>query len=148
MIGYFTLEGDVEVGEHFNPYLDGFRDVLKNRFANREYGKELTLILVEYHLEGKQLKSIPDSPIVLPYRKKECSLGVAIGVPRSFKDFSDYEKKKFIIDTTLEAVNLSYKKMSRLGYSKINFDSLINDVKECAMEYLKIDIVSGFKRDS
>lgn len=139
MIGYFTDEGDNEVGAFFNPYLESFNRLLKRNLKDKDYGSGLDLILIQYRLEGKYLKLPPDQYKVLAYRKKERSASVVVGVPLDFRRLSDAAKKRFIIDSTLESAILVRVKMLRLGFKKIDFDSLIHDINETAEEFLGLD---------
>jgi hypothetical protein len=141
MIGYFTKEGDVDVGAPFNPYLQSFKRIMKMKVAHKKYGTGLDLILIQYHLEGKYLELPAKMYKVMPYRKKEHSISVIVGVPQSFKDLSDIAKRQFIIDTTVESARLVREKTIRLGFAKINFEMLLRDIVDCTKEYLGLKTI-------
>ncbi len=138
MIGYFTRAGNWNVAIGFNPYERVFNNILKRKIEDKDFGIGLDLILIEYTLEGSYLQ-LPAKPIkVLPYSKKQRALSVVVGVSKEFGNMSDISKRQFIINTTIESVKLVQKKMQRLGFNDIDFKSLLDDIQECAIEYLKL----------
>lgn len=138
MIGYFVKSGDAEMGKIFNVYRFSYSDFLKEKLAGKKYSEDLELILIEYHLEGKFL-SLPDKEIrVKAYRRNEHSVAVVIGVPQEFVSWTEIEKKKFLITTTLEAVIAVKSNLSK----KTNFDlqklaELYTDIKIYSKMFLK-----------
>jgi hypothetical protein len=138
MIGYFVKAGDLEVGHIFNPYRFAFSTMLDEKLAGKNYSKDLQLILIEYHLEGKFLAFPGEDYKIKPYREKEHSIGVVIGVPYKFLVWPDIEKKKFIVNTTLRAITIVKDNLSQ----KENFDlegitRLYTEVEEYSKAFLK-----------
>lgn len=138
MIGFFVLAGDVNVGKTFNLYKEEFNKIVKNFIFGKKYGTGLDILLIEYHLEGKFLK-IPEYRYkVNAFRKKESSISVSVYVPTTFEALSDSEKKAFIAHTTLEAIILVRNKMQKSEIIKIDFDSLLHDLKQCSETYIGV----------
>lgn len=136
MISYFTRAGDSRVDIAFQPWREGFNQLLKNTVRLKTYGRGLDLILIEYYLEGEFLQLPAKKYKVLPYSKKEHSILVVVAVSKNFAIMDEDSKKRFIIDTTLQSVRLVQSKMKRLGFTKIDFAQLLYDIEQCAKEYL------------
>lgn len=136
MIGYFTRAGDSRVGVAFQPWREGFNQLLKKTTGLKTYGKELGLILIEYYLEGEFLPLPAKKYKLLPYSNKERSISVVVAVSKDFAAMDEDSKKRFIVETTIESVRLVQSKMKRLGFTKIDFTQLLDDVEKCAKEYL------------
>ena len=137
MLGYFVKAGDLDVAAVFNPYTRALGALLDKHLEGRDYGERLRLIVIQYHLEGRYLELPTKNYKVMPYRKNERALSVVVGVPRSFGGLSDEEKRRFIVDSTLKAVELVQAKMEHLGFTDTDFDSLVDDMKVCADQFLK-----------
>ena len=153
MIGYFTLAGDIDADTPFGAYRQSFAKLVKQRIGDRRYGDGLDLILIKYYLEGKYLhkvsKDYPEGKYlhmvtkdyrVQGYRKKEKSVAAIVYVARSFAIMPETDKRQFIIDSTLEVIRLVHIKMDRLGFKNIDFDRLTADMRECAGEYINLDV--------
>jgi hypothetical protein len=148
MVGYFVKAGDLAVDADFSPYSGAFGSLLDKCLAGRDYGDDLVLILIQYHLEGRYLNLPARAYRVMPYRKNERSLSVVVGVPRTFATKSEVEKRRFIVESTLEAIRLAREKMERLGYRDVRLGHLRRDVEACAQEFLSLsedDIRSMWK---
>lgn len=144
MIGYFTRAGNVEVAQAFIPYERAFNKILRRKIEGKDFGDGLDLILIEYTLEGGHLR-LPAKPIrVLAYSKKERALSVVVGVSKGFSDLPEVAKRQFIVNTTLESARLVQEKMLRLRFTEIDFKSLLGDIQECAVEYLKLPEIKYF----
>ncbi len=138
MLGYFVKAGDLDVGAVFAPYSRVFGRLLDQHLGKRSYGEGLRLMVIQYHLEGRYLELPAKNYKVMSYRKNEKALSVVVGVPGSFGNLSDEEKRRFIVDSTLKAIELVQAKMERLGFTDIDFDGLVGDVKACADRFLKL----------
>jgi hypothetical protein len=138
MIGYFTRAGDWRASAAFNSYDLVFGKLLKTRTSKKSFGSGLDLILIQYHLEGEYLELPKDKYKLLPYRKSERSSSVVVGVPKDFASMTNLAKRNFIVETTVESVRLVQKQMLRLGFTEIDFVSLLEDIQECATEYLNL----------
>ena len=140
MIGYFVEAGDPEVSKIFQPYRSSFRNIVQRHIAPNNYGDDLQLILIDYHLEGKFLPFPKQEYRVHSYRRNERSIIVIVGVRRDFGGMSSTENKKFIVDSTFRAVELARDKMRKLSYSKVDFVRLLSDLHVCAQEYFDFDV--------
>lgn len=137
MIRYFIKSGDLDIGHIFGPYCFSFSDLIKEKTMGKKYSKDLSLILIEYHLEGKFLELPAKEFKVRSYRRKELAIAVVIGVPNLFSTWSDFERKNFIINTTLEAINLVMNKLSkRKDLYLEGIDRLYSDIKNCSKVFL------------
>jgi uncharacterized protein YjbK len=135
MIGYFIKAGDNEVDRNFDPYIWPFRNIIHKIIEGKNYGPSLKLILIKYYLEGKFLE-FPDKRIKInPIRKKEQSLSVTIGVPKNFGNWEELDKKKFIVNSTNEALQLVRESLIKKGYTDIDFSQLLIDLEQCARLY-------------
>ena len=136
MIGYFIQAGDVNVDEKFSPYVWPYRNIIHQNIKGKDYGIGLKLIVIEYILEGKFI-AFPEKRIYLtPVRKKEQALSVRIGVTKAFGNWNDLDKKKFIVNTTNEALQLVRDSLLKKGYADFNFAQLLSDLAQCATQYL------------
>lgn len=140
MIGYFVKSGDKVFSEIFGPCCFAFSEMLEKQLAGKKYSKDLELILIEYHLEGKFLK-LPDREYrVKSYRRSERSIAVVVGVTHKFSLFSNVEKKQFIVSTTLKAVTAVKNKLARkTGFDLESVLRLYDDIKECSRSFLELD---------
>jgi hypothetical protein len=136
MIGYFEKDGDADVGEGFHPYKEAFNKIIKRNIKPKVYGDGLDLILIEYHLEGRFLPRYEEKYRLKSYRKNEHSIAVVVFVSYEFRQMSDLAKRKFIVDTTIDAVHLVQTKMAKLGFASIDFPQLIADIEECRNEFM------------
>lgn len=132
MIGYFIKSGDEQVSEMFTPYIwkdKGIGTLIDKELSNKTYGDGLKLILIQYYVEGRFAVNGPEIPTVGKYVNKDKSINVAITVkPNDFHNKKESDRKKYIFDTTINAIELV---RDKLIHKKLNFDfsNLINDVK-------------------
>lgn len=136
MIGYFVKSGDTDVHTVFHPYINELREIVGRRISNNIYGEGLELILIEYHLEGQFLPMLEKRVRLLPYRKSEQAIATIVGIPKSFADMPEIEKKKLLTETTIESVELVKSRMIKKGFTKIDFPRLMDDLQKCVNEYL------------
>lgn len=140
MIKYYLSTGDQEGADMFSPYVwngYGLGALIDAKLSEKSYGADLKLLLIQYYIEGKFSSYLPEQPKLGKYVKKTFDIAVAIGVTRDlFHDRNEFERREFIVDSTVNAIELV---KSRLAKKKldIDFDSLIKDVKELVVVYLK-----------
>jgi tetratricopeptide (TPR) repeat protein len=138
VIKYFTLSGDYQASDAFEPHLKVYRDIIEKGMGGKVYGDSLKIILIQYHLEGKHWK-LPEKPIKLGnYTPKGRSIGVIIGVSKNFNSWTEGEKRAFIVSTTTKAVELVKERLSRKGFTDIDFNRLLDDLEACTQEYLRL----------
>lgn len=139
MISYYIKASD-EICDIFIPYVwkrYGLGQLIEDYLANKKYGNDLNLLLIQYYVEGKFSSYLPESPKVGNYSTKNKDIAVAIGVTRDiFHDRNEFERREFIVDSTLKAVELVKARLTKKKLD-IDFDSLIRDVKELSDIYLK-----------
>ncbi|MDE3183515.1 MAG: hypothetical protein KGM16_08860 [Bacteroidota bacterium] len=141
MIGYFLKAGDESVSEMFSPYIwkeHGFGTLFENAYINKSYGNDLKLILIMYYVEGAFNINGPENLKVNNYSNKKKDISVAITVlPNQFHNRNEFERREFIVDSTLKAVKLVRDKLSKKKNLDIKFEELISDVIEIGDEYLR-----------
>lgn len=124
----------------FTPYVwkeYGFGNLLDSELLEKHYGNDLKLLLIQYYIEGKFSSYLPESPKVGNYSTKNKDIAVAIGVTRDvFHDRNEFERREFIVDSTLKAVELVKARLIKKKLD-IDFDRLIRDMKELSDVYLK-----------
>jgi len=140
MVGYYISTGDEEVGSKFIPYVfgdNGLGKLIKEHISNKDYGDDLKLLLIQYYVEGKFSRYLPEEPKLGNYKKKDRNIAIAIGVPcRLFHSRNEFERREFVVDSTLNAVNVVREKLEKKKLD-INFDSLLSDLKEISKKFLE-----------
>ena len=140
IIGYFQLSGDGIVEDLFTPYVwgdKGYTTFINPKITSTNYGTGLKLILIQYYVEGKFDIHAPDKPKLSNYSAKNKDIAVTVPVTRDkFHDVSDSKRRQFIADTTLQAIDMVEKRLSKRKLD-INFDALRRDIQKAAQEYLK-----------
>jgi hypothetical protein len=140
MIGYFLKSGDEGVSKMFSPYVweeRGFDTLFKKSFSNKQYGKGLKLLLIMYYVEGEFGVNGPDMTKVSNYSVKNQDISVSITVrAEMFHDRNEFERREFIVDSSLSAIQLVQEKLSKKKLN-IKFNELMSDVKEVGNMYLK-----------
>lgn len=115
----------------------GFGLLIKRKIRNKDYGDALDLLLIKYYVEGKFSRYLPHEPKVNNYMSKSKDISVDIVVTKElFHDCNEFERREFIVDSTLNAVKLVRDKLKKKKLD-IDFEVLINDLKEVSEEYLK-----------
>ena len=142
MIKYFLKMGDETVSKMFSPYVweaQGFATLFENRFLNKDYGPDLEMLLIMYYVEGKFETNGPEHPKTGNYSKKNKDINVAITVkPAQFHDRNEFERREFILDSTINAVKLVRNKLTKKKLN-INFDELLMDITSVGNAYLKYE---------
>ncbi|MGZ3821556.1 MAG: hypothetical protein ACXVB6_13245 [Mucilaginibacter sp.] len=131
--------GDENVSDIFTPYIwnkHGLGTLIKNKLKGN-YGNDLELLLIQYYVEGRFSSYLPISPKVSNYMKKSKDIAVAIGVPKIlFHDRSEFERREFIVDTTIQAIKLVENRLSKRKLD-IDFEELLKDLQTIEKEYLR-----------
>jgi hypothetical protein len=139
MIGYFIKSGDERVSEMFTPYIwkeHGLGTLYENKFLNKDYGKDLNLILIKYYVEGKFEIYGPKFPKVTSFSNKNKDIGIEISVScEYFHNRNEFERREFVLDSTINAVKLVKDKLQKRKLD-IKFDELISDINSVGKEYL------------
>ena len=98
---------------------------------------DLRLLLIKYYVAGTfSPDEMPAKPQLSNYSNKNKDIAVAFAVTRDkFHDVGEQERRKFIVNTTLQAIDLVE---GRLGKRKldIDFTALKRDVRKAAEDYL------------
>src|SRR5262245_12155604 len=117
MIGYFVGSGDTEVGKIFTPYLWGEKGLatLLEPLKDKNYDGDLRLLLIEYYIEGKFSKIFDLEAIkIRNYSNKNKDISVKVPVTRSsFQDRDENGRRKYLVHTTLNAVELVEKRLTK-----------------------------------
>ena len=139
MIGYYLNSGDQEGSDMFSPYVwskHGLDTLMEKKLSN-DYGKDMDLLLIQYYIEGRFSNYLPVPPKLGNYMKKSKDITVAVGVTRKlFHDRNEFERREFIVDSTLGAIKLVKERLVKKKLD-INFDKLLQDIKEISQEYLQ-----------
>lgn len=139
MIGYFIKSGDESVSDIFTPYVwreRGFETLFKNTIGKKDYGSDLKLLLIKFYVEGKFEISGPEQPKLSNYSTKNKDIAVDIAVtPKDFHNKNDKERRSFVVNSTLNAIDLVREKLSKKKLD-IDFDQLLNDVRIAGKKYL------------
>ena len=142
MIGYFLKSGDESVSTMFTPYIweeHGFGTLFENNFLDKDYGGDVKLLLIKYYVEGKFDINGPTIPRVNKYSKKNKNISVDIPVrPEQFHLRNEFEKREFIVDSSINAVKLVRGRLERKKLN-IHFDELISDMTSIGNVYLKYE---------
>jgi hypothetical protein len=140
MVKYYLNTGDQLGSKMFSPYVwegNGFGELIDKISLNKEYGKGLKLLLIKYYIEGKFSGYMPIEPKINNYMSKSKDIAVDIAVTKElFHDRNEFERREFIVDSTLNAVKLVRDKLKKKKLD-IDFEALINDLKEASEEFLK-----------
>ncbi len=142
VVGCFLDLGGEDANQLFSPYVwsgRGVGDLIRERISGKRYGGDLDLLLIKYHIYGAfDPDWALDDVRVSNYMSKSKDVGVSFPVkPHQFKDVSERERRLFVVNTTLHAIDLVEKKLGKRKLD-IDFVSLRRDVKEATDEYLRI----------
>lgn len=140
MVKYYLNSGDEHGSEMFSPYIwgkSGLGTLIDTLLSKDIYGSDLKLLLIQYYVEGEFSRYLPAEPKVNNYSTKNKDISVAIGVPKSlFHDRNEFERREFIVDTTLNAIEMVKVKLEKKKLD-IDFLALVHDVTQLCEEYLK-----------
>ena len=139
LISYYIHTGGMEVGDLFRPYVwgqHGLGSVLEACTLRDGYGHGLTLVLIQYFVEGEFSTGGPIEPKVSNYSTKNKDIAVAFPVTRDkFHDVGERQRRQFIVATTLQAIDMVEARLAKRKLD-IDFERLRNDVLAAAKEYL------------
>ena len=132
-------EEAIKRGDEFRTYIWGEKgiDVLLKSLSYVDYGKDLKRILFQFYIMPCDYERIHIKEIE-QYRKKEKAIGIPIIVERSFFQFSETERREFLVSSMLLKFNLlrDVVKKKKLDTNMIN---LIHDLK------IKLGVISRDK---
>jgi hypothetical protein len=100
------------------------------------YGRGIRVFLIEYYLEGKYLQTPNKAYKVNSYLKKDQSISVTFFVQENIKTLSANEIRKYIVNTTEEAIHLVKRKMDDNDVITIDFKKMSEDFKLCSDIFL------------
>lgn len=100
-------EEAIKKGDEFRSYIWGEKgiDVSLKSLSYVDYGKDLKRILFQFYIMPCDYERIHIKEIE-QYRKKEKAIGIPIIVERSFFQFSETERRKFLVSSMLSKFNL------------------------------------------
>ena len=100
-------EEAIKKGDVFRSYIWGEKgiDVLLKSLSYVDYGKDLKRILFQFYIMPCDYERIHLTEIE-QYRKKEKAIGIPIVVERSFFQFSETERKEFLVSSMLAKFNV------------------------------------------
>ncbi len=140
MLGYFIKASKAESGEVFAKYVWAFRNLFYKKIEITKYSEDLNLLLIEYTVEGKFIDYPKKDFRYISYRVKEKSSAIEVGVKKEFIDWSDKEKKDFIISTTIKSIDIVEHKLIKKGLDVDGFLLLLVDLNDCIEEYKSLKI--------
>jgi hypothetical protein len=139
MIGFFVGSGDTTVGEMFTPYLWGSNGLanLLEPLKKKNYGSSLKLLLIEYYVEGEHSSAFNVPHIkVSNYSSKNKDISVKVPVRRIvFHDTDDLLRRKFLLQTTLEAIELVRIRLERKKLD-VDIQRLRSDVEAIGEKFI------------
>ncbi len=92
----------IKRGDEFRTYIWGEKgiDVLLKSLSYVDYGKDLKRILFQFYIMPCDYERIHIKEIE-QYRKNEKAIGIPIIVERSFSQFSETERREFLVSSML-----------------------------------------------
>lgn len=102
-----SSEEAIKRGDEFRTYIWGEMgiDVLLKSLSYIDYGKDLKRILFQFYIMPCDYERIHIKEIE-QYRKKEKTIGIPIIVERSFFQFSETERREFLVSSMLSKFNI------------------------------------------
>ena len=140
MVGFFIKVSTGESGDVFRKYVWSFRKLIKENININKYSDDVDLLLIEFTMEGKFVKYPKKDIRFISYRVKEKSAAVAVGVRKEFIEWTDHEKKQFIIASTLDSIELAKNAFIKKGLDIRGIPRLLVDLKECIDKYQNMKI--------
>lgn len=100
-------EDAIKRGDEFRTYIWGEKgiDVLLKSLSYVDYGKDLKRILFQFYIMPCDYERIYIKEIE-QYRKKEKAIGIPIIVEHSFFQFSETERREFLVSSMLSKFNI------------------------------------------
>lgn len=100
-------EEAIKRGDEFRTYIWGEKgiDVLLKSLSYVDYGKDLKRILFQFYIMPCDYERIHIKEIE-QYRKKKKAIGIPIIVERSFFQFSETERREFLVSSMLLKFNI------------------------------------------
>jgi hypothetical protein len=138
MIKYFIKSGDPRVGAMFVPYIAGPSGMMKftDLLRDKNYGDGLTLLLIQFYVEGQFPIFGPAELKVRNYSTKNKDIAVTIPVtPSQFHEVSEAQRREFVLKSTLDAITAVEHRLQK-RHLNIDFDLLRHDVESLGQAYL------------
>lgn len=135
MIGYFIKSCDISLSQLLYPFLKDITSIINENMLST-YGRGIRVFLIEYYLEGKYLQTPNKAYKVNSYLKKDQSISVTFFVQENIKTLSANEIRKYIVNTTEEAIHLVKRKMDDNDVITIDFKKMSEDFKLCSDIFL------------
>jgi hypothetical protein len=131
MIDYFIKVSTGESGDIFRKYVWSFRKLINEYINITKYSDDVDLLLIEFSMEGKFIEYPKKEIRFRSYRLKEKSAAVTVGVRKEFIEWTDNEKKQFIITSTLNSIELARNALRKKGLDISGFPRLLVDLNDC-----------------
>ena len=125
-----AAEESIKKGDEFRSYIWGEKgiDVLLKSLSYADYGKDLKRILFQFYITPCDYERIHIEEIE-QYRKKEKAIGIPVVVKRSFFQFSETERKKFLVSSMIKKFDL-LKNVVEKKKLDTDIEKLIHDFKQ------------------
>ncbi len=125
-----TSEEAIKNGDEFRSYIWGGKgiDVLLKSLSYADYGRDLKRILFQFYIMPCDYERIHIKEIE-QYRKKEKSIGIPVVVERSFFQFSETERKEFLVSSMLSKFDLLRNIVEKKNLDT-NIEKLVYDFKQ------------------
>lgn len=125
-----TSEEAIKKGDEFRAYIwseKGIDEFLKS-LLYEDYGKDLKRILFQFYIMPCDYERIYIKEIE-QYRKKEKAIGIPIIIERSFFQFSETERKEFLVSSMLSKFDLLRNIVEKKNLDT-NIEKLVYDFKQ------------------
>jgi hypothetical protein len=141
MIGYFVAAGDPTVKDIIHPYIwgpDGLANLLRP-LKEKDYGPALKLLLIEYYVEGTYSSAFNVMEVkVSNYSSKNKDISVKVPIKKiDFHGKGDLHRRKFLLQTTLEAIELVRIRLERKKLA-VDMQLLRCDVEAISKKFIPV----------
>jgi hypothetical protein len=146
IIGYHTQMWEKNHTE-FSYYIN-MPLYLLERLLKANYGNGLKLILISYFFDGDDDYKSEDLNRISNYSKKNQDIGVDYVVRHEAFHNKDHEgKKRYIYNTTIDAIQRVKERLKKKKEITIDFDLLEEDVKAVFDEWMSMPFPKTYKVD-
>lgn len=146
ILGYHTQMWEKNYSE-FSYYVNKPLYLLE-RHLKSTYGEGLKLLLVSYFFDGDDDYKSEDLNRISNYSKKNLDIGVDYVVRfEAFHDKDHEGKKKYIYNTTIDAIRRVRERLGKRKEITIDFDLLENDVRAVFEEWMAMPFPETYKVD-
>jgi hypothetical protein len=138
IVSYFLDFGGRTIVEAFEEALRAVETSVKKHLASF-YGRDLSLILIIYRVQGVTIPVVPDKIRVGHYSAKEKSVGATVGIRAGpFSRASPIDRRRLLAETTISAVKAVRDRLLKRGLD-INFDRILSDLDKAIEEAVAAD---------